>query len=103
MGILCSQARESRMPRPVAYIAVVYKSAVVADKITEKHKVRPWEVDEAVVLTQVEASWWDYDRDRGWRLMVIGTTAADRRLYVVLYPVDEPDGTWDLGTAMPAD
>lgn len=91
------------MPRSVAYIALVMKSPMVVDKIASKHGVASWEVDEAVVLTPVLDSWWDYDQERGWRLMVIGTTEARRRLLVVLYPEDEGDGTWRLGTAMSGD
>lgn len=58
------------------------------------------EVIEAVQLTDVDDSWWDSDNDRGERLMVVGRTYAGRTLYVVLYPVDEDDGTWTLGTAI---
>lgn len=92
------------MPRPISYIAYVYKSASITDKLLDgRHGgITVWEVDEAVVLTPVIDSWWDYDPDpaRGWRLMVVGTTEARRRLLVVLYPVDENDGTWSLGTAI---
>ena len=89
---------------PVSYIAVVYKSQVVVDKLLSPDHlgITEWEVDEAVVLTPVIESWWDYDPTpgRGWRLKVVGTTAANRRLLVVLFPVDETDGTWSLGTAI---
>jgi hypothetical protein len=89
---------------PVSYIAYVHKSSSVIDKLLDPSHlgITEWEVDEAVILTPVTNSWWDYDPDpaRGWRLMVVGTTAANRRLLVVLYPLDETDGTWSLGTAI---
>lgn len=88
------------VPKPVAYIAVVRKSDAVLEKIATRRGITPWEVDEAVVLCDVLASAWDYDADRGWRLLVTGTTAEGRVLYVVLYAVDEDDGTWNLGTAI---
>ncbi|HXH57006.1 hypothetical protein [Iamia sp.] len=89
------------MPRAVALIAVVAKSERVLEKVAHKHDgITPWEVDEAVVRTPVEASRWVHDDERGWRLKVAGRTAAGRRLLVVLYPVDEDDGVWRLGTAI---
>lgn len=94
------------MPRPVAYIAeLVAPSAALIDKIHRKHGVTLDEVREAVILTDVESSAWSWDSDpaRGWRLIVLGTTYAERRLLVVLYPVDEIDGIWRLGTAVPDD
>lgn len=92
------------MPAPVAYIAeLVPPSPALVDKIHSKHNVTMDEVREAVILTDVEWSGWHWDPDpsRGWRLLVIGLTYADRRLLVVLYPVDQLDGIWRLGTAMP--
>lgn len=94
------------MPAPVAYIAeLVTPSPALVDKIHQKHDVTLDEVREAVILTEVERSGWDWDPDpsRGWRLIVIGTTYAGRRLFVVLYPVDQGEGVWRLGTALPDD
>lgn len=90
-----------RMPPPVAYIAVVYASAAMRAKISDSdHGHLTFdEVREAVELCTVEDSWWDDHPDRGWRLIVLGTTGQGRNLTVVLYPVDEGDGTWNLGTA----
>lgn len=64
------------MPWPIAYIAVV----------------------EPAGSTKMELN----DSERGWRLFVTGTTYQGRELFVVLFPVDEGDGLWRLGTAMPA-
>lgn len=92
------------MPAPVAYIAeLVTPSAALVGKIHRKHNVTLDEVREAVILTDVERSAWDWDPEpsRGWRLIVIGTTYAGRRLFVVLYPVDQVEGIWRLGTAVP--
>lgn len=91
------------MPRPVAYIAeLLPPSVALVDKINQKHGVTLAEVREAVILTEVESSVWDWDDDpaRGWRLLVTATTYVGRRLLVVLYPVDEAEGIWRLGTAM---
>lgn len=91
------------MPRPVAYIAeLLPPSSSLIDKLHRKHGVTLDEVREAVILTDVRSSVWDWHPDpaRGWRLLVTGTTYAGRGLLVVLYPVDEQDGTWRLGTAM---
>ncbi len=96
----------TEVPRPVAYIAeLLSPTPSLIDKIHRKHGVTFAEVREAVILTDVVSSAWDWDSDpaRGWRLIVIGTTYAKRRLLVVLYPVDEIDGTWRLGTAVPDD
>ena len=93
-----------RVPRPVAYIAVLLPpSPALVDKIHKKHGVKLDEVREAVILCEVEDSSWDDDPERGWRLLVTGRTYRGRRLFVVLYPADERDGTWRLGTAMDAD
>ncbi len=94
------------MPRPVAYIAQVLPlSDALRDKIHQKHGVTEAEVREATILCEVEASAWSWDDrpNRGWRLLVTGRTYAGRRLFVVLYPIDEDDGVWRLGTAMPAE
>jgi hypothetical protein len=94
------------VPRPVAYIAqVLPASDSLREKINKKHDVTEAEVHEATVLCEVESSQWSWDErpDRGWRLLVTGRTYTGRRLFVVLYPVDEDDGVWRLGTAMPAE
>jgi hypothetical protein len=102
------------VPWPVAYIAVIEPpSPAIIDKIHNKHHgVTFDEVREAVILCEVEESRWHYDSDpkRGWRLLVTGLTYTDRVLNVVLYPADSPahwlwppdqeDGIWRLGTAM---
>lgn len=91
------------MPWPVAYIALVRASPNVERKILERHGVTMNEVWEAVVLTQVLRSAWDFDQQRGWRLLVVGETYESRRLNVVLYPAQFEEGSWNLGTAMPAE
>jgi len=93
------------MPQPVGYIAQIEPpDGALLAKILNKHHVTFDEVREAVVLTDVEGSRWDYsERHGGWRQLVIGTTYRARRLFIVLYPVDEHEGLWRLGTAMDAD
>ena len=82
------------------YIAEVRISRAVAAKLAEKHNVTEQDVRDALVLTRLERAGWDHDHDKGWRLLVTGTTFEGRRLNAVLYPADEHDGTWWLGTAM---
>ena len=49
------------MPRPVAYIAeLLLPSAGLIDKVHRKHNVTLDEVREAVILTDVESSVWDW-------------------------------------------
>ena len=94
------------MPRPVAYIAqVLPASDELRQKLHEKHDVTEHEIREAVILCEVEGSAWSYDPDpqRGWRLLVTASTYRGRRLFVVLYPVDELEGIWRIGTAMDSD
>jgi hypothetical protein len=91
------------VPRAVAYIAEVVKPPYVVDHIANKHGIADWEVDEAVVLTRVQAAWWSTDPERGARLMVVGTTYQGRTLLVVLRPLNELDGKWRLVTAMRGD
>lgn len=89
------------MPSPVAYVAIVYASQAIRAKIggADHGHLTFDEVREAVELCPVDDSWWDDHAARGWRLIVLGTTGAGKKLTVVLYPVDEGDGTWNLGTA----
>lgn len=88
------------MPASLAYIAEVRISPAMEAKIRQKHGVTGDEVREAVILTPLERARWHEHPQRGWRLLVTGTTYAGRRLNLVLYPVDAEDGTWSLGTAM---
>lgn len=83
----------------VAYIAVIHISEAVEAKLVTKHNVTAAEVREACVLTRLERAVW-HEGDRARRLLATGTTGDGRRLNVVLYPADESDGTWWLGTAM---
>lgn len=99
----CGVLSVAGVPRPVAYIAQVLPAGPGKMRlIAARHSVTMHEVQEAIVLTEVSASAWDFDPDRGWRLLVTGTTYAGRELLVVLFPIDESEGIWRLGTAMPA-
>jgi hypothetical protein len=60
------------------------------------------EVKEAFEVTRLLRSGWDYHPERGWRLLVVGRTYVGRTLNGTLYPADEGDGVWWLGTAFPA-
>jgi hypothetical protein len=89
------------MPWPVAYVAdLLPPSDSLIDKIHRKHGVTLDEVREAVILTEVDSSFWVEDEARGPRLQILARTYAGRRLLVILYPVDVDEGIWRLGTAM---
>jgi hypothetical protein len=53
-------------------------------------------------MTRLLQAGWDHHPERGWRLLAVGTTYAGRVLNAVLYPAQEGDGVWWLGTAFPA-
>lgn len=83
------------------YIADVRISDAVRAKLLAKNpSVTESDVREAIVLTRLVRAWWHDHPERGPRLLVIGTTYDGRRLRAVLYPADEGDGVWWLGTAM---
>jgi hypothetical protein len=83
------------------YIAEVRISPAVKAKLAAKYPpVTEGEVREALVLTRLLRAGWDVHPERGRRLLVTGTTYSGRTLNAVLYPADEEDGTWWLGTAM---
>jgi len=85
---------------PDTYIAEVWISETVAQKILQKHNVSPDEVREAVVMCSLRRAKWQLRKpEMAWRLLVEGDTAAGRQLFVVLYPVSGQDGCWRLGTA----
>gem|GEM_PF-5387623 len=91
------------MPRAVAYIAQVEPvSDDLRQKLHEKHGVTEQEIREAVILCDVRRSSWVFGPDpaRQWRLYVVGDTYRDRCLFIVLYPVDQDEGIWRVGTAM---
>jgi uncharacterized DUF497 family protein len=84
------------------YIADIDCSAKVLEKINSKHGVSLHEVYEAVMYpARLTRATWVYDVERGSRLAAEGVTLSGRVVRVVLYPVDEQDGTWRLGTAVP--
>lgn len=86
------------------YIGLIECSLQVEQKINSKHGVTLLEVREAVQWPSrpLRVTRLDGETDpRGPRLALRGITAAGRVLNIVLYPVDEKDGTWRLGTAVP--
>ncbi len=84
------------------HIAVVHCTEDIERKIESKHNVTKAEVDEAVVLTHLEQAGWHDHPLYGRRLLVVGRTFRQRRLRVILYPVDPTGGDWTLGTALDA-
>jgi hypothetical protein len=74
-------------------------SRQVAEKIVREHRIWPQEVREAVERVSGLDFSWDYDPDRGVRVLVQVQIRGDDAL-VVLYPTDDPaDNVWRLGSA----
>ncbi len=81
------------------YIAVIRISPAIEDKIKNKHQVTAAEVREALVLRpDVVAGWEDHPK-HGRRVVAFGRTHAGRPILASLFPVDPPDGVWNLMTA----
>jgi len=78
------------------YVGHVLIDPAVSAKIRAKHDLTDDEVRDAC-RSPVSAAF-DVDPDRGRRLLLVGV-GYGRRLKIVLYPVDESDGTWRLATA----
>ena len=69
----------------------------VMRKVNQVHRCTIDEVFDAIENYDLAA--WEEDPERGRRLLVRGRTADDRRLRIILYPIDEAAGTFRLGTA----
>ncbi len=87
------------------YISQIDCSAHVLEKINNLHGVTLDEVKEAVLFparpiraVRLQPT---HDDPRAPRVILEGVTLPSRRIRVVLYPVDEREGTWRLGTAVP--
>ncbi|MHB1535211.1 MAG: hypothetical protein ACYC1D_11520 [Acidimicrobiales bacterium] len=91
----------SRVPRPVYRILEVRCSPRVEQKINQKHSVTFQEVTEAVVYCAVERSAVQHQPDGDLRMLVVGTTASGRRIFVVLYQDRRESSAFWLGTAIP--
>ena len=86
------------------YIGHIECSPAVAERISSKHGISLQDVRDAVQwpARPLRAARLGEEIDRrGPRLAAEGLTASGRILKVVLYPVDEAEGTWRLGTAVP--
>ena len=84
---------------PHPWIAEVWFSPEVADKIQSKHHLTPREVEEAVRLyAGIRARWHDHPV-HGRRLIVIGETFAGLRIIAILRQIDQASGTWECRTA----
>lgn len=85
--------------RLIAYVGEVLIDPGVSAKIRTKHNLTDDEVQAACRAVVTAA--FDIDPKRGRRLLLTGR-GFGRILKVVLYPVDERDGTWRLATAFAA-
>ncbi len=87
------------------YVAQIECSPKIREKINSLHGVTLDEVKEAVLFPArpLRTRWIEPSEEdpRGPRLAVESLTLLGRRIAVVLYPVDEADGTWRLATAVP--
>ena len=82
------------------WIAVVRIPPEVERKLRARHNVTGDEVREAVGIGRPREARLHREPTRGERLLVKGVTYANRRLIVVLRPVDRNDGIWACVTAM---
>ena len=90
------------MQWPVRFIADVYISPAVENKLRQKYNLTGREVREAVMLCKVRRSFLEMHPERGERLLLTATTVTGTVLDVVLYPAGpDDDGLWSLGTAIP--
>lgn len=78
----------------ITELCVSYKTE---QKLIHKHHITLEEVEHAVVRVRGLQGSWDYDDERGWRLL-LWVTIRGRRTLVVLYETDEPN-VWNLGSA----
>lgn len=78
-------------------IREVDTSAWADRHINGKHGVTLDEVEQ--VLEPPYQAKWIFDEARGQRLAVLGTTETGRRLQVILFPVYEAQGRFELRTA----
>ncbi len=92
------------MPASV-YVAHIACSPAVLEKINSLHGVTLDEVREAALyparpirVSRLEPT---HDDPRAPRVVMESLTMLGRRIRIVLYPVDEREGTWRLGTAVP--
>jgi hypothetical protein len=75
----------------------------VAQKIIDEHRIDPAQVRAAVVQVQGLEVSWDFDRERGARVIVLTAMEVDgevSNVLIVLYPTENPmDHVWRLGSA----
>jgi hypothetical protein len=90
---------------PSVYIAQIDCSDSVREKINSKHGITLDEVREAFMYParpeRVSRLTSTHEDPRAPRIAVQGSTLRGRRIQAVLYPVDEGNGIWRLGTAVP--
>lgn len=82
----------------LARISDVTATAGVIAKLNQKHNLALDDVLAALNSHDRKARWHE-DPERGRRLLVIAQTRAGRTLSIVLYPVDEKNGTYRLASA----
>lgn len=81
------------------WVAKLLVSDATAKKIDSLHHVTKDEVRDAVVCVEGLQYAEDDDPERGWRALV-QVTMGNRKVLVVLYPVDDPMGNvYALGSA----
>lgn len=80
------------------WVAILYISPRVADKIQQLHHITPDEVRQAVVAVYNLGYNWDDDADRG-RRAIVTTEIRNQEVAVVLYPAEHPLGdAYNLGS-----
>lgn len=86
---------------PTVWISRLLISKRVAHKIVTTHGVEGVEVRDAIECVPGLTGSWDYDPERGHRLLIY-IEIRDRRVLAVLYPTDDPfREVFRLGSAYP--
>lgn len=80
------------------WVAVLYISDRVGQKLIQKHRIDPDDARSAVLCREGLQFTWDADPDRGLRA-IVETRISGRPTLVVLYPLG--DDEWHLGSAYP--
>lgn len=80
------------------WVAVLYISDRVAEKLIRKHRIDPDDARSAVLCREGLRFEWDDDPERGLRA-IVESRISGRPALIVLYPLG--DDEWHLGSAYP--
>lgn len=82
------------------WVAQLHISERTADKLADKHGISADDVRSHVQRVGNLRGAWDYHPQRGLRLL-LKVPMEEQMILVVLYPRDDSDEAWNLGSAYP--